>query len=83
MRFLSYFLSKTWRSCAFAPVAVVPVESTVVTFPSFETETLDVPITLSPFFRVATKWLESVRLAEMVSAPLGIEPEMGLSLPSN
>jgi hypothetical protein len=55
------------------------VVSTVVTFPSAETVTLEAPMTLPPFFRVAAKWLESVRLAEMVSAPLGMEPEMGLS----
>jgi hypothetical protein len=49
----SYCLSYTCTSCSFAPVAVVPVESTVVTIPSFETVTLDVPIALPSFFSVA------------------------------
>jgi hypothetical protein len=51
---VSYCLSYTCTSCAFAPLAEVPVRSTVVTFPSFETATLDVPTTLPPFFCVAT-----------------------------
>jgi hypothetical protein len=59
--FLSYCLSKTCTSCVFTPAALTPLESTVVTFPSFETATLDVPRSLSPFlgstlFHEATAW---------------------------
>jgi hypothetical protein len=49
-----YCLSYTCTSCVFAPAAFVPVASTVVTFPSAETVTLDVPITFPPFFKVAS-----------------------------
>src|SRR5438552_7520886 len=78
----AYCLLYTDTSFVACPVALVPFDVTVVTFPSWETSTLDVPITLPPCFKVASNVLESMRLAEMLSAPLGIEPVMALSLPS-
>jgi hypothetical protein len=51
-------LSYTCTSCVFTPAGLVPVPSTVVTFPSFATDTVDVPIALPAFFKVA---LESSR----------------------
>jgi hypothetical protein len=72
-----YCLSQTTRLLKDWPLGSAPLAVMVRTFPSLETANLAVSTCLPPLLKFTSTVLASIRLAAMVSAPLGTAPVVG------